>query len=293
MYSLDQLRVFAAVCESGSFSAAARRLGRAQSGISQAIANLEIDTNQILFARSKNAAALTEHGRALLPVVRAVLQQTDYLDQKLQALGEGNEHHLTLAIEETLWTDEVISLLAGLQQRFPMTNLDLLIEPSANIVRLIAEGQAQLGIVYQNDRVFAAPDSFFLGHARFVTAAARQHPLAQLPEVHLNDLRQHCQLIHCSFGQNEPDFGQTVAQQHWQINSFYLLYELACNGLGWAHIPEKLLEETWLEHSLVRLNVHNEPQGSLIPVVGLIAPSHRRGEVTQYLIAQLQVQWKE
>lgn len=65
MYSFEQLRIFITVCETGSFSAAARKLNRAQSGISQAIANLEISINQTLFDRSGNIPELTSEGEAL------------------------------------------------------------------------------------------------------------------------------------------------------------------------------------------------------------------------------------
>ena len=40
-FSLDQLRTFVAAADSGSFSAAGRQLGRAQSVVSQTVANLE------------------------------------------------------------------------------------------------------------------------------------------------------------------------------------------------------------------------------------------------------------
>ena len=43
-YSLDQLEIFSAVVEAGSFSAAARRQQRTQSSVSAAIANLEAET---------------------------------------------------------------------------------------------------------------------------------------------------------------------------------------------------------------------------------------------------------
>ncbi|EGP01966.1 HpkR [Pasteurella multocida subsp. gallicida str. Anand1_poultry] len=53
MYNLEQLKAFVAVCENGSISAAARKLGKAQSAVSSAVANLEIALNQTLFDRSK------------------------------------------------------------------------------------------------------------------------------------------------------------------------------------------------------------------------------------------------
>ena len=49
--TLDQLRVLIAVAETGSFSAAARQLGRVQSAVSQAVATLEDILGTALFDR--------------------------------------------------------------------------------------------------------------------------------------------------------------------------------------------------------------------------------------------------
>ena len=53
MYSLEQLKIFVAVCDAGTFSAAARQLKRAQSGVSQAISNLEIAIDKEFLAVKK------------------------------------------------------------------------------------------------------------------------------------------------------------------------------------------------------------------------------------------------
>jgi len=47
----EQLLMFQAVMETGSFSAAARKLGKVPSAVSMSIANLEIDLNLTLFER--------------------------------------------------------------------------------------------------------------------------------------------------------------------------------------------------------------------------------------------------
>lgn len=47
--SIEQLEAFAAAAEQGSFSAAGRALGKAQSAISTQVANLEIDLGVELF----------------------------------------------------------------------------------------------------------------------------------------------------------------------------------------------------------------------------------------------------
>ena len=75
--SLDQLRTFIAAVDEGSFSAAGRRLGRAQSVVSQTLATLEGQLGVQLFDRSARYPALTERGSALLPEARAVTGRMD------------------------------------------------------------------------------------------------------------------------------------------------------------------------------------------------------------------------
>jgi DNA-binding transcriptional LysR family regulator len=72
---LCQLRTFIAAAEQGSFSAAGRKLRRAQSAVTQTLANLEGQLGVILFDRSARYPMLTEDGRALLQNARAVADQ--------------------------------------------------------------------------------------------------------------------------------------------------------------------------------------------------------------------------
>ena len=57
--TLDQLRTFATVADAGSFRAAAAKLGRVQSAVSHAIANLEAQLGVALFDRSARRPVLT------------------------------------------------------------------------------------------------------------------------------------------------------------------------------------------------------------------------------------------
>src|SRR6202166_3196584 len=77
--SLDQLRTFIAAADEGSFSAAGRRLKRAQSVVSQTLANLEGQLGVKLFDRSVRFPVLTDHGRALLADARSVAGNVDLL----------------------------------------------------------------------------------------------------------------------------------------------------------------------------------------------------------------------
>jgi molybdenum-dependent DNA-binding transcriptional regulator ModE len=82
---VDNLRAFAAIAETGSFSAAAERLHLTQPAISKRIANLETQLDVSLFDRAARRVSLTEAGRALLGEVPRVEQS---LEQALRAVHE-------------------------------------------------------------------------------------------------------------------------------------------------------------------------------------------------------------
>lgn len=90
--TLDQLQVFLAVAEDGSFSAASRRLNRAQSVISYTIANLEAQLDVRLFERAgTRQPRLTEAGSALLEDARRMVVALQLLRARARGLAQGLE----------------------------------------------------------------------------------------------------------------------------------------------------------------------------------------------------------
>ena len=87
--SMDQLRTFIAAADEGSFSAAGRKLRRAQSVVSQTLANLEQQVGFPLFERTGRYPQLTEAGKALLADARAAADSTDGFKAKARTLEEG------------------------------------------------------------------------------------------------------------------------------------------------------------------------------------------------------------
>src|SRR5258708_18619080 len=97
--SLDQLRTFIAAAEEGSFSAAGRKLKRAQSVVSQTLANLEKQLGVKLFDRSDRYPRLTDHGQALLSDARGIAEGMDCFKARAKVLREGLEPELSLSID--------------------------------------------------------------------------------------------------------------------------------------------------------------------------------------------------
>ena len=95
--SMDQLRTFIAAAEEGSFSAAGRKLRRAQSVVSQTLANLEAQLGVLLFDREGRRPTLTAQGQALLRQAREVVGAMDMFKTSARGLAGGREPELAIS----------------------------------------------------------------------------------------------------------------------------------------------------------------------------------------------------
>ncbi|MCG2606865.1 MAG: LysR family transcriptional regulator, partial [Achromobacter sp.] len=101
-FSSDNVKVFLAVLDTGSFSAAARQLGRVPSAVSMTIANLEAELDLVLFDRSSREPRPTDVARALEPQARQLASQLRQLQAHAEGLHQGLERQLTIAIAPEL-----------------------------------------------------------------------------------------------------------------------------------------------------------------------------------------------
>ena len=89
--TIEQLRTLRAVAEAGSFSAAARKLGRVQAAVSQSIDRLEAQLGLRLFDRSGRVPRLTQHGEAVVAAAARVEGGVEALDELVATLKRGAE----------------------------------------------------------------------------------------------------------------------------------------------------------------------------------------------------------
>src|SRR4051812_6265433 len=92
--SLRQLRAFAAIAKLQSFTRAAEQLHITQPGLSGMVRDIEEQLECRLFERTTRAVALTEHGRAFLPVVTRVLAELDAATASLSQLSAASGRRL-------------------------------------------------------------------------------------------------------------------------------------------------------------------------------------------------------
>jgi len=234
----EQLEAFEAAARSGSFSAAARALGKAQSTISGLISNLEIDTGLALFDRSGREPKLTAQGRSLLQDVRALLNSYSRFEAKSRSLNAGLEESLTLAIDES--AIDLPQLVRGLENfyaRFATVTLNLLHASGDSAARLVREGKADIGIVLSQSDYPEDFDFRGAGNCSFVLVAGVQHPLAQQEIVSSQDLHDHLHLRVSAAGEQGSLPENDLSDRIWYLESYALFMSLLNAGLGWAFAP--------------------------------------------------------
>ncbi len=144
---MDHIAVFLAVVEAGSFAGAARRLGRATSVISYAIANLEAQLGVTLLARAGTARPrLTDAGQAILADSRNLAIALDGLLAKARGLTSGLEAEVSLVVDVMLPARKLVRALDDFRKKFPTVGLRLEVEALGAVTHAVIEGTAAFGV---------------------------------------------------------------------------------------------------------------------------------------------------
>src|ERR1700741_1838698 len=145
--TLDQIRTFIAAVDEGSFSAAGRKLRRAQSVVSQTLANLEAQLGVKLFDRSPRYPRLTEEGRSLLVDARSVTDNVDELKAKARAMREGLEPELSVAMDVMYPMEALTRAAVHSRKTYPHTQLRLYVEALGGVIKPVLDRKCSIGII--------------------------------------------------------------------------------------------------------------------------------------------------
>jgi DNA-binding transcriptional LysR family regulator len=173
---ITDLRLFRDVAEAGSITGGAARSHLALAAASTRIRGLETDVGAPLLTRSRSGATLTVAGRALLVHARAMLAGAERLTEDMQAYRAGLAGEVRL-LSNTNAMEFLPEALASFLAANPGVSVDLEERLSDEIVGLVAEGAADLGIA-AGTVDFGSLKTFPFRTDRFVLVTAPDHPLA-------------------------------------------------------------------------------------------------------------------
>lgn len=258
-FSLDQLAIFLAAANEKSFSGTARKLSKAQSAVSTAIADLEVDLGVALFDRSARYPVLTEAGEALLSEVEAVLSHCDSLKERAYALTGGTEPRVSIAIEDAFPSSAVTQLLGKLHEKYPGVQLEIRKPNEAGLLETLLEGEVMLTIGCARAHYPSGIGFIRLGDVTLVNAVRRDHPLARVENVRFSHLRDHLQLFLSGQTKHLLTSEYLKSPRRWQVQSQAALLELLRGGLGWAIVPKRLIADDLRSGELIELKLQAYP----------------------------------
>jgi DNA-binding transcriptional LysR family regulator len=288
--SLDQLRAFIAAVDEGSFSAAARKLRRAQSAVSELISNLEGQIGVALFDRSERYPKLTPAGVLLLADARSVIANIDLLKARAKGISGGLESELSVVVDVLFPFEAIAESAREFRDRFPRTPLRLYVEALGGAYQPVLDGRCSLGVVGPLPTAPSATSAERLQGVALVMVASQDHPLAKysgvIPKL---ELAKHVQLVLTDRSELTAgrEFG-VMSPFTWRLSDLFAKHAFLLKGLGWGGMPVHAVHQDMSDGKLVKLQIEDLPDEALIlPMSAMYMTAQPPGPAGRWLIERL------
>jgi DNA-binding transcriptional LysR family regulator len=262
--TIEQLRTLRAVAAAGSFSAAARKLGRVQAAVSQSIERLEAQLGLRLFDRSGRVARLTAHGEAVVAAAARVEDGVEALDALVASLKRGAETTLRIVVD-VLFPIEALATFAGdFDAAHPGVALVIFTDILSAVTAHVREKRSAFGIAVE-DADMDGLDRRAVADVRLVPVAAQAHPLgrrrahaAEEGPLDTAALAGAVQIVlgeHREEAKRGSDLHGVLSPRQWRVVDLATKHALIRHGLGWGHMPEHVVRDDLRAGRLVALDL--------------------------------------
>jgi DNA-binding transcriptional LysR family regulator len=246
MLDLRRLRIFAAVAEGGSFTAAASALYLSQPAVSQQMAILEREAGVALLERIPRGIRLTQAGELLAERTATLLSEMNGIEDELKSFGAGMQE-VHLGAFPTAGADLVPLAIRTARERFP--NLRVVLKPAhaADVVAQLQSSQIQVGLVWDYGFAPQATDPAFerielLGDPLYIVLPL-DHPSAGDSQVALRDLAEEPWIVRA----HRPPYAQAFEQMcriagfeprvAFRTDNYQAIQGLVAAGIGLGLVP--------------------------------------------------------
>lgn len=248
----EQLIIFKTVIETGSFSAAARTLGKVPSAVSMSIANLEIDLNLSLFSRAGREPIPTPQAITLYEKTEQLLIEMNQWKQHAFALSEGLESALNIVVVSEIlhiqWTD-YISLL---EKEFPDLQINIFSAPQEDALNMLLNQTAQLAMMFEREQLESREQFVELKREVLVPVAALHTELATFKQVRYEQILQNRQIVVASRDRSlKPEL--LFSKKYWRTDNNLSACAMIIEGLGWGILPLDMLNQNPHIHQQLKI----------------------------------------
>jgi DNA-binding transcriptional LysR family regulator len=186
---MHQVRYFLAAVSELNFTKAADKCNVSQPSLTRAIKQLEGELGGDLFRRERPQAQLTELGERMLPLLKQCYDSALGARSLASAIKGGEIGSLRLALSRTVGLDLLTRHFSELARLFAGLEMKLLRGTAADVVELLKKGDAELAIAGTIDETWERLDKWPLFTERFQLLVNRKHPLAERPQLSIDELR--------------------------------------------------------------------------------------------------------
>jgi molybdate transport repressor ModE-like protein len=242
-FDLIDLRLFVHVAEAGSITHGAVRANMTLASASERISAMEDALSAPLLERKRRGVQLTSAGRVLLHHAWVVTQQLEQMRGDLANFGKGLRGHVRLL--SNIGSMEFLPApLAAFLSAHPNIDVDLEHHGSGEIVRAIAAGRGDIGIVGETVDPAAELENFPFAEIRLVLVTPLRHPLSRRRKIAFSEALDR-EFVGFPAGSPMQDLLNYHAfragrrlQLRIRLNGADLMCQMVEKGIGVAILPE-------------------------------------------------------
>ena len=242
-YDLIDLRLFVHVAEAASITHGARRSNMSLAAASERIRAMEATLGTALLARGRRGVALTPAGSMLLQHARTVVQQLQQMRGDLDGYAKGLRGHIGLLVNTVAMLEYVPALLSAFLARHANIDVDLEERKSPDIMRAVATGRADIGIVAGAVDPAMQLETFPFANNPLVVVMPKRHPLAGRRKVAFAETLDH-DYVGLGGASALQDFVNQQAERigrrlkvRVRLSSFDVICQMVEGGTGLAILP--------------------------------------------------------
>lgn len=248
----EQLIIFKTVIETGSFSAAARTLGKVPSAVSMSIANLEIDLNLSLFSRAGREPIPTPQAITLYEKTEQLLIEMNQWKQHAFALSEGLESALNIVVVSEILHIQWIDYISLLEKEFPDLQINIFSAPQEDALNMLLNQTAQLAMMFEREQLESREQFVELKREVLVPVAALHTELATFKQVRYEQILQNRQIVVASRDRSiKPEL--LFSKKYWRTDNNLSACAMIIEGLGWGILPLDMLNQNPHIHQQLKI----------------------------------------
>jgi DNA-binding transcriptional LysR family regulator len=263
--SMEQLRTLVAVADAGSFSGAARRLGRTQPAVSYAIAGLESHLGFALFERGRRHPVLTDAGATILAYARRISLLGDELQASAAGLTQGLEGILSVSIDSFFPVTRLSAALAEFAAHFPSVTPNVRIESRDAVLERVLDRECVMGLSAADGAWPLGIEARDFATVTIVAVVAPHHPLGrQVGPIPASVVRDTIQITNKPAGKADDSRDVAVnSARLWRVSDVSTAVALLVEGIGWGYLPLHIAQPQIGSGRLTELPLATRARGEL------------------------------